>query len=491
MIAQHFGALTPSTSTTAESSPKSRPTLAIPTFERALAAEIVASEQARVRTLAGALAVLLGIVEALLFIFQEDAQRLARRPVPLWLPLAVLGPFAAYEFGASLVLERFRRRGRPVFTALRFVNATIETSLPSVVTWTGAKYWPAAAALGAWPSLLYFVFIVASTLRLGFWLPVFTGAVSAVGYMLVVSLLVPLSTTPDDPLTFPVYHVIKAGIMLIAGVVAGLVAMRLRRTFRRAVDEGAARERVTNLFGQHLSPAVVERLLGQPTDLAGETRDICVMFLDIRDFTAQARQRRPPEVVDFLNDAFAFMIEAVDRHGGFINKFLGDGFMAVFGAPLVDPDASRNAVAAAREILAEIDGRGLARAPWPLRIGIGLHAGPAVIGTVGSPRRKEFTAIGDTVNLAARLEQLNKQLGSQLLVSDAVAAALDEDVWRGDAGRRARGQRIRPPRPRVAPVLGAALADDRPLARMEHARALTLCSLPSAARRRRAARASV
>jgi adenylate cyclase len=214
--------------------------------------------------------------------------------------------------------------------------------------------------------------------------------------------------------------------MLIAGVVAGLVALRLRRTFRRAVDEASARERVTNLFGQHVSPTVVERLLGAPQEISGETREVCVMFLDIRNFTSQARQRQPREVVEFLNGLFAFMIEAVDRQGGFINKFLGDGFMAVFGAPLDDPQAARHALAAARDILAEIDRRGLAGGAWPLRIGIGLHAGPAVIGTVGSPRRKEFTAMGDTVNLAARMEQLNKEFGSQLLISDAVVAALGE-----------------------------------------------------------------
>ena len=397
-----------------------------PTFERALAAEIVASEQTRVRTLAVTFAVLLAILQVLLLVFHDLAQHLARRPVPPWLPLAVLGPFTLYEFVAGLALGRFRKRGASVPTPMRFVNATIETCLPSVLIWILARHWTPAAALGAWPSLLYFVFIVAATLRLGFWLPVFTGATSAVGYMTVAVLVMPLSTTPDDPLAAPLYHLVKAGIMLMAGVVAGLVALRLRGTFRRAVDEAAARERVTNLFGQHLSPSVAERLLGQPTDLAGETREICVMFLDIRDFTAAARRRGAPEVVDFLNGIFAFMIEAVDRHGGFINKFLGDGFMAVFGAPLDDPHAARHAVAAARDILAEIEGRGLHSGAWPLRVGIGLHAGPAVIGTVGSPRRKEFTAIGDTVNLAARLEQLNKEVGSQLLVSDAVVGALDE-----------------------------------------------------------------
>src|SRR5262249_21986604 len=111
--------------------------------------------------------------------------------------------------------------------------------------------------------------------------------------------------------------------------------------------------------------------------------------------------------------------------GGFINKFLGDGFMAMFGVPLADPKAASRALTAARTILAEIDRRGLGEGPWPLRIGIGLHIGPAVTGNVGSPRRKEFTAIGDTVNLAARLEQLTKEYDARLIVSQALIAALE------------------------------------------------------------------
>jgi len=122
----------------------------------------------------------------------------------------------------------------------------------------------------------------------------------------------------------------------------------------------------------------------------------------------------------------AYQRDSIDRQGGFINKFLGDGFMAIFGAPLDDPVAARHAVAAAREILDEIDRRGLAGGPWPLRVGIGLHIGPAVTGNIGSPRRKEFTAIGDTVNLASRLEQLTKQHDARLIVSEATMAALGD-----------------------------------------------------------------
>ena len=126
------------------------------------------------------------------------------------------------------------------------------------------------------------------------------------------------------------------------------------------------------------------------------------------------------------------MIEAVDRHNGIINKFLGDGFMAIFGAPLSDPSASSHAVEAAREILAEIDRRATAGAGGaPLRVGIGLHVGVAVTGNIGSPRRKEFTVIGDIVNLAARIEQLNKEFGSRLLVSASVADSLGPAL--GDA----------------------------------------------------------
>jgi adenylate cyclase len=163
--------------------------------------------------------------------------------------------------------------------------------------------------------------------------------------------------------------------------------------------------------------------LVEGADTSGDIRRVAVMFVDFRSFTAGARVRTPREVVERLDDAFAILVEILDRHGGIVNKFLGDGFLALFGAPIETPDAPQQSVAAAREMLAAMDEVNEA-SNWPLRIGIGIHFGEVVAGNIGSPRRKEYTVIGDTVNFASRLEALNKEFNSQLLVSDAVRDAL-------------------------------------------------------------------
>ncbi|HEY2212274.1 MAG TPA: adenylate/guanylate cyclase domain-containing protein, partial [Bradyrhizobium sp.] len=132
------------------------------------------------------------------------------------------------------------------------------------------------------------------------------------------------------------------------------------------------------------------------------------------------------DVVDRLDGAFAVLVEILDRHGGIVNKFLGDGFLALFGAPFEAEDPAHRAVAAGREMLAAME-RINENASWPLRIGIGIHFGEVVAGNIGSPRRKEYTVIGDTVNFAARLEALNKDFNSQLLISSSVRDVLGED----------------------------------------------------------------
>jgi adenylate cyclase len=343
-----------------------------------------------------------------------------RASLEWWTPLVGIGPFALYEVVALFVLRRRAAQDKDFPRIARFTNALIETSLPSVIIFELSRHMDAAAVFGFWPPLIYFVFILLSTLRLDFWLSVWTGTVAAIQQFLLAYWLMPLElfvTVPEHAL---MYHISRSMVLLGTGVVAGIVAGSLRRQFETAVGAAAARDRVTNLFGQHVSPAVVDRLLATQSEPPSEMREVCVLFLDIRGFTAMTRKRPADETVALLNDFFAEMIEVVDRNNGIINKFLGDGFLALFGAPLEDPKAASNALAAARGMLEAVDRWNKARPQTTLRVGIGIHLGEAVTGTVGSPQRKEYTVIGDTVNLAARLEQLTKETGSQLLISSAV-----------------------------------------------------------------------
>jgi adenylate cyclase len=280
-------------------------------------------------------------------------------------------------------------------------------------------------ALGFVAPLTYFIFIILSTLRLDFWLSTFTGFVAAAELFGMAMFYHPVGSTDPPPDLY--YHVVRSLVVLISGMLAGAVGVQLRRQFEASILAATARDRITNLFGQHVSPQVVERLMSQGAATESEIRKVAVMFVDFRSFTAGASTRSPREVVDRLDGAFAVLVDILDRHGGIVNKFLGDGFLALFGAPLEAADAAHHAVAAAREMLAANELANQATS-WPLRIGIGIHFGEVVAGNIGSPRRKEYTVIGDTVNFAARLEALNKEFNSQLLVSAAVRDALGGDA---------------------------------------------------------------
>ena len=132
-------------------------------------------------------------------------------------------------------------------------------------------------AFGTWPTMLYFIFIATSTLRLDFVLPAFTGAVAAAGYLGIAIWVLSFHGMATNH-----NHIIKAAFMMVTRALAGLVALRLRAKFGRAVEEAVSLERVINLFGQHVSPSVADRILGSPPEFA-EIREICVMFLDIRN----------------------------------------------------------------------------------------------------------------------------------------------------------------------------------------------------------------
>jgi adenylate cyclase len=392
-------------------------------FAQALRSEILRSEQKRMKVVAAILTFILFLTMCGLQLVPEVVERLFPGGISPWLPLAGVGPFILFELGTLTLLSWRIAQGKDFPRLARFANVLIETSLPGVLIFVLSQHMEPQLVFGFWPPMLYFVFIVLSTLRLDFWLSLWTGAVAAIEHLGLALLLLPLNPEGTGAEDAILYHLSRSVMLMLAGVAAAIVARALRQQFENSVAAAVARDRVTNLFGQHVSPVVVEQLLG--TDVQSERRTVCVLFLDIRGFTAMTRTRSAAETVTLLNDFFAEMIEIVDRHNGFINKFLGDGFLALFGAALHDPAAAANALAAGREMLKAVDAWNSAHPKRQLKVGIGVHIGEAITGSIGSPRRKEYTAIGDTVNLAARLEQLTKDTGARLLLSDPVRTAAE------------------------------------------------------------------
>ena len=397
------------------------------TFEQAITRETLLSERLRISIIAGLLGLnLLRWIIVSIF-FPRGLENQIGAPIDFRALMVLWAIAFAYEVGAVLMVTRALRHGYAPPRIARYINAFIETSIPTLTLVFGMEASSPAYLLVLPIPWVYFGFILLSTLRLDFSLCAFTGFVAAAEYgWLAFHYLNLPQTSPIDPsIAAPLWHFARVGILFACGLMAGLISMQIRRQFARALRSVEDRNRVVSMFGQHVSPAVVDQLLNQDVELSGEVREVCVMFVDIQGFTTFAENRRPEEVVEYLNGLFAVMVDVVNRHNGIVNKFLGDGFMAIFGAPISDSAACRNGVAVALEIVERVKAMSDSGQIAPTFIRIGLHAGEAVTGNVGSIERKEYTIIGDVVNLASRLEQLNKEFGSRLLVSDSVLERLD------------------------------------------------------------------
>jgi adenylate cyclase len=187
------------------------------------------------------------------------------------------------------------------------------------------------------------------------------------------------------------------------------------------------RERLRDLFGRHVGEDVAREALQREGELAGEVREVAVLFVDIVRSTTLPANRSPGEVVELLNRFFDVVVEVVAEHGGFINKFQGDAALAIFGAPMELEDRDGRALAAARSL-----GERLRREVPELEAGIGLSGGPAVAGNVGAVRRFEYTVVGDPVNEAARLTELAKSIPGRVVTNAALlerASQAEADRW--------------------------------------------------------------
>jgi adenylate cyclase len=217
-------------------------------------------------------------------------------------------------------------------------------------------------------------------------------------------------------------------LALVQPILSVAVALFAGTAYRYFVED-AEKRKVSRLFGRYVSKDVYQQLMTNPglAELGGQRREMTVLFSDIRGFTSITEKGSPEELVEQLNQYFSRMVEVVFRHGGTVDKFVGDMVMALFGAPVVDQRHADHAVAAAVEMvdqLRQLNAEWSSQGRATLDIGIGVNSGDMIAGNIGSSSIMSYTVIGDNVNLGSRLESLNKEYGTRIIISDATRSKL-------------------------------------------------------------------
>jgi adenylate cyclase len=228
------------------------------------------------------------------------------------------------------------------------------------------------------------------------------------------------------------YTTVTLGLLL--SVPVSLTYRFVQERFQRTAAT-REREQIMGLFSRYVSPEVAQQIWDRRTELvlAGEQRVATVLFSDIRNFTSLTEGKDSHRVLDWLNEYLTEMDDVIRAHGGFLNKFMGDGLLVLFGVPLsdgIEADAC-NALRTARHMLDRVRSLNLRHQNDPgfpiLKIGIGIHSGKLTCGNIGSRNRMEYSVIGETVNLASRLEGLTKQFGTGIVLSASTFVAVKRE----------------------------------------------------------------
>jgi len=391
-------------------------------FEEIFSDEIVSNESFRSKVLAGIIGFLIIIVLLISLAFKEQFKDISQFPIIIQLTLIILAVIFVRALFVSRAAKRWTRFGIKAFIAIRYINTFIEISIPSIVLIIYSFNLPSVYPLFTPVALLYFLIIMLSALELDFKLCVFSGLMAAIQYI-VIAFYLSNKPFPDDAIRvssfFPAY-LGTAALFFISGHTAGLITNQIKKGLLKHYKAQSERDEIQKLFGQQISKEIVDEIVENKYEIQSRLRFTAIMFLDIRNFSIFAQDKSPEEIIAYQNNVFSFIIEIINRNKGIVNQITGDGLMAIFGAPLEHENDCQLAVNSALQINKELKRRNESGLIPETIIRIGINAGEVVTGNVGTSERKQYSVTGQPVIIAARLEQINKELNTSILISESV-----------------------------------------------------------------------
>ncbi len=391
-------------------------------FEEIFSEEIVSNEIFRSKVLAGIIGFLIIIVLLISLVFKEQFKDISQFPIIIQLTLIILAVIFVRALFVSRAAKRWTRFGIKAFIAIRYINTFIEISIPSIVLIIYSFNLPSVYPLFTPIALLYFIIIMLSALELDFKLCVFSGLMAAIQYT-VIAFYLSNKPFPDDALRvssfFPAY-LGTAALFFISGHTAGLITNQIKKGLLKHYKVQSERDEIQKLFGQQISKEIVDELVDNKYEIQSRVRFAAIMFLDIRNFSIFAQDKSPEEIIAYQNNVFSFIIEIINENKGIVTQIMGDGLMAIFGAPLEHDNDCQLAVNSALQINKELKRRNESGLIPETIIRIGINAGEVVTGNVGTSERKQYSVTGQPVIIAARLEQINKDLNTSILISESV-----------------------------------------------------------------------
>lgn len=336
---------------------------------------------------------------------------------------------------ALIHINKRLKKGQGVLMRYKIGTTILESLIPGLILIFLLNKLGIPALIDTPVIFLCIPILIISILHLDYRLTVLSGLLIVLCYAVAITLAVGYNEQAEKftlQLPIPLYY-IRCVIFIIATGCAAFVSHRFRKLLESRVRYEDERNQMEQLFSQQVSKQVVDALI-ENQDVSAK-KEVTILFLDIRGFTNFVQGKDPEQVIDFQNKFFSPLIDIINKHNGITNQILGDGLMATFGAPVRLDNHEETALEAAKEIFQHVEKLG------EVQIGMGIHSGDVVTGNIGNDNRKQFSVSGTTVIIASRLEQLNKEFKSRLLVSKDYFEQIENGVsnWSSLGNKKLKG----------------------------------------------------